>query len=170
MTLIKSISGIRGTIGGKAGEGLTPVDVIKFTSAFGSWILSSTKNPKVVVGRDARISGSIINSLVVSTLRSLGINVIDAGLSTTPSVEMLVVSLKAGGGIILTASHNPKEWNALKLLNSKGEFISGEEGAEILRMGRLNSFRSQMSTHWEIRRISQLYSGSHRFYIKAASC
>jgi len=140
VTLIKSISGIRGTIGGKAGEGLTPVDVIKFTSAFGSWILSSTKNPKVVVGRDARISGPIINSLVVSTLRSLGINVIDAGLSTTPSVEMLVVSLKAGGGIILTASHNPKEWNALKLLNSKGEFISGEEGAEILRMGEAQQF------------------------------
>jgi phosphomannomutase len=140
VTLIKSISGIRGTIGGKAGEGLTPVDVIKFTSAFGSWILSSTNNPKVVVGRDARISGSIINSLVVSTLQSLGINVVDAGLSTTPSVEMLVASLKAGGGVILTASHNPKEWNALKLLNSKGEFISGEEGAEILRMGEAQQF------------------------------
>lgn len=140
MTLIKSISGIRGTIGGKAGEGLTPVDVIKFTSAFGSWILKSTHNPKVVVGRDARISGSIINSLVVSTLQSLGIDVIDAGLSTTPSVEMLVVNLQAGGGIILTASHNPKEWNALKLLNSKGEFISGEEGTEILRIGEAQEF------------------------------
>src|SRR5688572_2194647 len=127
VALIKSISGIRGTIGGKAGEALTPLDVVKYTAAFGTWVLQSTQNNTVVVGRDARISGDMINKLVCATLQGLGINVIDLGLSTTPTVEMEVPAKKAGGGIILTASHNPKQWNALKLLNNKGEFISDAE-------------------------------------------
>ena len=132
MALIKSISGIRGTIGGKPGENLSPLDVVKFTAAFGSRILQTAREKTIVIGRDARISGELINALVVSTLRSLGLNVVDLGLSTTPTVELAVVGEKAAGGIILTASHNPKEWNALKLLNSTGEFISATEGAAIL--------------------------------------
>lgn len=132
MALIKSISGIRGTIGGKPGDTLSPLDIVKFTSAFGSWLVEKTGNKKVVIGRDARISGPVVNNLVVNTLLALGIDVIDLGLSTTPTVEIAVVMEKAAGGIIITASHNPKEWNALKLLNSKGEFISGEDGAEVL--------------------------------------
>lgn len=133
MTLIKSISGIRGTIGGTPGDNLTPADVVKFTSGYGRWIKSVSQNPSVVVGRDARISGKMVSNLVTATLQGMGINVIDLGLSTTPTVEMVVTKELAAGGIILTASHNPKEWNALKLLNSKGEFISGEIGQEILR-------------------------------------
>ena len=142
MTLIKSISGIRGTIGGKPGEGLSPLDIVKFTSAFGTWLQqrNNAKKLNIVVGRDARISGPIVNSFVVSTLRSLGINVIDLGLSTTPTVEMAVTMEKAHGGIILTASHNPKEWNALKLLNEKGEFISGSEGLDVLKLADNNDF------------------------------
>ncbi len=136
MTLIKSISGIRGTIGGKPGDSLTPVDVVKFTSAYSMWL--TNRNPdkkcKVVIGRDARISGSMVNSLVSGTLCSLGIDVVDTGLSTTPTVEMAVTFENAQGGIILTASHNPKQWNALKLLNEKGEFISAADGEEILRL------------------------------------
>ena len=132
MALIKSISGIRGTIGGKPGDTLSPLDIVKFTSAFGSWLVEKTGNKKVVIGSDGRISGPIVNNLVVNTLISLGIDVIDLGLSTTPTVEIAVVMEKAAGGIIITASHNPKDWNALKLLNSKGEFISGEDGAEVL--------------------------------------
>jgi phosphomannomutase len=132
VSLIKSISGIRGTIGGKAGDGLTPIDVVKFAAAYGAWVLEITNNPKIVIGRDARISGEIISRLVSSTLQSLGIDVIDLGLSTTPTVELAVPLENAGGGIILTASHNPIQWNALKLLNSKGEFISDEEGKSIL--------------------------------------
>jgi len=132
VALIKSISGIRGTIGGKPGDTLSPLDIVKFTSAFGSWLVEKTGNKKVVIGRDARISGPVVNNLVVNTLLALGIDVIDLGLSTTPTVEIAVVMEKAAGGIIITASHNPKEWNALKLLNSKGEFISGEDGAEVL--------------------------------------
>lgn len=132
MTLIKSISGIRGTIGGKAGEGLTPTDIVKFTAAFGYLMKQNQPVCKIVVGRDARISGEMVNSLVCGTLMGLGIDVIDLGLSTTPTVEMAVVMEGAQGGIILTASHNPKQWNALKLLNSKGEFISDEVGKEIL--------------------------------------
>ncbi|MBN3581262.1 phosphoglucosamine mutase [Algoriphagus aestuarii] len=132
MSLIKSISGIRGTIGGKAGEGLTPVDVVKFASAYGAWVLENTGNPKIVIGRDARISGEMISKLVSATLQGMGIHVIDLGLSTTPTVEFAVPLEKAGGGIILTASHNPIQWNALKLLNSKGEFISDSEGKDIL--------------------------------------
>lgn len=140
VTLIKSISGIRGTIGGAPGDALTPLDVVKFAAAFGSWVVETTGNKTMVIGRDARLSGDMVNKLVVATLQGLGINVIDAGLSTTPTVEMLVPAEKAGGGIILTASHNPKQWNALKLLNAKGEFISGEEGAEILRRAEAESF------------------------------
>ncbi|MEI6881401.1 MAG: phosphoglucosamine mutase [Bacteroidota bacterium] len=132
MTLIKSISGIRGTIGGKAGDALTPIDVVKFTAAYGSMIKGDKTECKVVVGRDARISGDMVNRLVCGTLSGLGINVIDLGLSTTPTVEMAVVMENAQGGIILTASHNPKQWNALKLLNEKGEFISDETGKQVL--------------------------------------
>ena len=133
MALIKSISGIRGTIGGAPNESLSPLDIVRFSAAYGSWLLASSNgNKKVVIGRDGRISGEIVQSLVVNTLLSLGIDVIDLGLSTTPTVEMAVVFEKAAGGIILTASHNPKEWNALKLLNHKGEFISGADGAALL--------------------------------------
>src|SRR5579872_251841 len=139
MALIKSISGIRGTIGGKPGDTLSPLDVVKFTAAFGSRILQN-KGKKVVIGRDARISGEMINALVVSTLRGLGLDVIDLGLSTTPTVELAVTGEKAAGGIILTASHNPKEWNALKLLNSNGEFISAAEGAAVLEKAQKEDF------------------------------
>ncbi|MBC7384283.1 MAG: phosphoglucosamine mutase [Bacteroidia bacterium] len=134
MTLIKSISGIRGTIGGKAGDALTPIDVVKYTAAFGMLMKQGTTPCKIVVGRDARISGEMVNHLVNGTLMGLGIDVIDLGLSTTPTVEMAVVMEGAQGGIILTASHNPKQWNALKLLNSKGEFISDELGKEVLSL------------------------------------
>jgi phosphomannomutase len=140
VALIKSISGIRGTIGGKPGEGLTPVDVVKFASAYGSWVINQTKNPKVVIGRDARISGEMVSKLVAATLQGLGIDVIDLGLSTTPTVELAVPLEKAGGGIILTASHNPIQWNALKLLNDKGEFISDQEGKSILENAEKENF------------------------------
>jgi phosphomannomutase len=140
VSLIKSISGIRGTIGGKAGNGLTPIDVVKFASAYGAWVLEKTNNPKILIGRDARISGEIISRLVSSTLQSLGIDVIDLGLSTTPTVELAVPLENAGGGIILTASHNPIQWNALKLLNSKGEFISDQEGKSILDKAEKEDF------------------------------
>ena len=142
MSLIKSISGIRGTIGGKVDENLTPLDVVKFSAAFGTWLQTNKnkKNLTIVVGRDARISGKMVNSLVCSTLQGLGINVIDLGLSTTPTVEIMVPELNADGGIILTASHNPKEWNALKLLNEKGEFINSENGADVLKLAEDESF------------------------------
>jgi len=132
MSLIKSISGIRGTIGGIAGQGLTPLDVVKFTAAYGKWVLKNSGINKVVIGRDARISGEMVRNLVVGTLQGMGINVVDLGLSTTPTVEIAVPLEKAGGGIIITASHNPKQWNALKLLNSDGEFISASEGEKVL--------------------------------------
>lgn len=142
MTLIKSISGIRGTIGGKPDEGLTPLDIVKFVSAYGTWILgsNSTEKATVVIGRDARISGRMVSSIVSGTLSGLGIDVIDLELSTTPTVEMAVTEFKAQGGIILTASHNPKQWNALKLLNQHGEFISEETGQEILRLAANSDF------------------------------
>lgn len=140
MTLIKSISGIRGTIGGKPGEGLSPVDVVKFTAAFGSWLQTKSKSKVIVVGRDARISGEMVNRLVIGTLQGLGFDVYDLGLSTTPTVEMLVPVYQAAGGIILTASHNPKQWNALKLLNDKGEFINGQDGAEVLALAEAEAF------------------------------
>ena len=132
MPLIKSISGFRGTIGGRPGDNLTPQDIVECTAAFGQWMLTTVGKPLIVVGRDGRISGEIVSALVINTLRAMGISVVDLGLSTTPTVEMAVVMEKAGGGIILTASHNPKEWNALKLLNNKGEFISGKDGEAIL--------------------------------------
>ncbi len=132
MTLIKSISGIRGTIGGLPGDGLTPVDIVKFTSAFGKWLVAKSGKKKVVIGRDARISGDMVRNLVVGTLQGIGIDVIDLGLSTTPTVEIAVPAENAGGGIILTASHNPKQWNALKLLDSTGEFINDAYGKEVL--------------------------------------
>ncbi|GEL11264.1 phosphomannomutase [Flavobacterium glycines] len=144
MTLIKSISGIRGTIGGKVGDNLTPVDAVKFASAYGTWLKNTygkdNKNLKVVVGRDARISGPMIHNLVVNTLIGLGIDVIDLGLSTTPTVEVAVPLESANGGIILTASHNPKQWNALKLLNDKGEFLNGVEGEKILQIAEAEAF------------------------------
>ena len=141
MALIKSISGIRGTIGGKTGDNLTPVDVVKFTAAFGTLLLKqNNSNKTIVVGRDGRISGAMVKGLVISTLNSLGFDVIDLDYSTTPTVEMAVVFEKAAGGIILTASHNPKEWNALKLLNGKGEFINSEEGQKVLEIAAKEEF------------------------------
>lgn len=140
MTLIKSISGIRGTIGGRAGNALTPVDIVKFTAAFGQWVVEETGNRKIVVGRDARLSGEMLNNLVIGTLQGLGIDVVDVGLSTTPTVEIAVPEEAAGGGIILTASHNPKQWNALKLLNSSGEFINDEEGKTVLTLAENSAF------------------------------
>jgi phosphomannomutase len=134
VSLIKSISGIRGTIGGQPGDNLTPIDIVKFSAAFGSIIANGKNETRIVIGRDGRISGSMVNQLVVNTLTGLGIHVIDLGLSTTPTVELAVKMENADGGIILTASHNPKEWNALKLLNKEGEFISAETGAEVLKL------------------------------------
>jgi phosphomannomutase len=140
VTLIKSISGIRGTVGGKTGDNLTPLDVVKFAAAYGTWIKKKKGTTKVVIGRDARLSGEMINALVTSTLQGLGIDVVDLGLSTTPTVEMAVVAEKASGGIILTASHNPAQWNALKLLNERGEFISGKDGEEMLKIAESEDF------------------------------
>ena len=142
MPLIKSISGIRGTIGGNPGEGLTPLDIVKYTAAFATLIQNSSNNKifKIVIGRDARSSGNMVSSIVAGTLQGLGANVIDLGLSTTPTVEIAVTGEKADGGIIITASHNPKQWNALKLLNKNGEFISASEGEEVLRIAENESF------------------------------
>ncbi len=142
MTLIKSISGIRGTIGGKVGDNLTPVDAVKFASAYGTFLKQSSNKDKlkVIIGRDARISGPMIHNLVMNTLLGLGIDVIDLGLSTTPTVEIAVPLENADGGIILTASHNPKQWNALKLLNAKGEFLSSDDGAKILEIADAEAF------------------------------
>lgn len=139
MTLIKSISGIRGTIGGKEGDNLTPKDAVSFAAAFGWWLIETKATKKVVVGRDARISGEMLEAIVVNTLIGLGIDVLQLGLSTTPTVEMAVPYHQAGGGIILTASHNPIEWNALKLLNYKGEFISAEAGKRVLEIAESNA-------------------------------
>ena len=143
MTLIKSISGIRGTIGGSPGDNLTPIDVVKYTAAFATTIFEVTPNKKLtfIVGRDARISGKMVEDLVCTTLIGMGINVINTGLSTTPTVEMAVVGHQADGGIIITASHNPKQWNALKLLNGKGEFISAIEGERVLKLAKEEAFR-----------------------------
>ena len=140
MTLIKSISGIRGTIGGKPGDSLTPTDIVKFTAAFGIMIKNGSKECKIVVGRDARLSGDMVNRLVTGTLSGLGINVVDIGLSTTPTVELAVKDEKADGGIILTASHNPKQWNALKLLNKDGEFISDALGKKMIEIASKDDF------------------------------
>ena len=144
MALIKSISGIRGTIGGRPGEGLTPLDVVKFTAAFGQWLLLRQPDPKgphtVVIGRDGRISGAMVSQLVAATLQGMGLHVLDLGLSTTPTVEMAVPGENAIGGIILTASHNPIQWNALKLLNETGEFISAEDGNQLLELADNEAF------------------------------
>jgi len=140
VTLIKSISGIRGTIGGKVDEGLTPIDVVKFSAAFGTWAKQNSDQNTIVIGRDARPSGGMISSLVTATLQGLGLNVVDLGLSTTPTVEMAVTAENACGGIILTASHNPVQWNALKLLNAKGEFISGDDGKAVLEIAQNDAY------------------------------
>lgn len=142
MALIKSISGIRGTIGGKVGEGLNPLDTVKFVSAYASFIKKNTsvKSDKIVVGRDARISGAMMEHLVTATLMGIGFDVVNIGLATTPTTELAVAMENADGGIILTASHNPKQWNALKLLNEKGEFLNAEEGAEVLRIAEAEDF------------------------------
>ena len=164
MTLIKSISGIRGTIGGSPGTGLTPVDVVRFAAAYGTWIRSQ-KGTKVVIGRDARVSGPMVSSLVSSTLSALGLHVVDTGLASTPTVEMAVVHEAADGGIIITASHNPGQWNALKLLNHHGEFISDAEGRALMELADRGEFvfvpADQMGrveqrddyTDWHIRRV-----------------
>jgi phosphomannomutase len=152
MSLIKSISGIRGTIGGKAGEGLSPLDIVKFTAAYATLIQSKNKQGKtIVVGRDARISGEMVRDVVIGTLRGMGLDVVDIGLATTPTTELAVVMENAAGGIILTASHNPKQWNALKLLNEKGEFLNAAEGNEILRIAENESF-----TFAEVDKLGQM--------------
>ena len=141
MTLIKSISGIRGTIGGPVGQGLTPLDVVKYAAAYGTWVKTQAADSKlIVIGRDARISGEMVSRLVAATLQGLGLDVCDLGLSTTPTVEMAVPAKKAAGGIILTASHNPKQWNALKLLNATGEFISEADGQQVLASAESEDF------------------------------
>jgi phosphomannomutase len=140
MALIESISGIRGTIGGNSGTGLTPTDIVRFTAAYASLIIEQNVAHKIVIGRDARLSGDMVNNLVRGTLMGMGLNVIDLGLSTTPTVEMMVPACGAGGGIIITASHNPKQWNALKLLNAEGEFISSAWGEQIKKRAQENNF------------------------------
>lgn len=143
MTLIKSISGIRGTIGGKPGEGLSPLDIVKFAASYARWLKESagSRQPTIVVGRDARISGKMVEALVCATLNGMGCQVVNIGLATTPTTEIAVVKEQAGGGIILTASHNPAQWNALKLLNGNGEFLSAKEGAKILAFAEAEDFQ-----------------------------
>lgn len=140
MSLIKSISGIRGTIGGKAGEGLSGLDITKFTAAYAAFISSCTENRRIVVGRDARLSGAMVEKIVCGTLMAMGFDVINIGLSTTPTTEIAVTEHKAAGGIIITASHNPGQWNALKLLNAQGEFLNDAEGKEVLRRAEEEDF------------------------------
>ena len=167
MELIKSISGIRGTIGGRPGESLSPVDIVKFAAAFGTWIRLRHKKEglKVVIGRDARKSGPMVNNLIITTLRSLGISVTDLGMATTPTVEVAVTGLNADGGIIITASHNPAEWNALKLLNEKGEFLSAADGLKVLEIADNEDFNFSPSElagscerddTWNVRHIEQV--------------
>ena len=142
MTLIKSISGIRGTIGGPVSDGLSPVDVVKFTAAYATLIRKTTTitSNKIVVGRDARMSGAMVEKLVVGTLMGMGFDVVNIGLASTPTTELAVTMEQACGGIIITASHNPKQWNALKLLNEKGEFLNKEEGEEVLRLAENDAY------------------------------
>ena len=154
MTLISSISGTRGTIGGSAGQNLTPIDIVQFASAFGTWLTLKSKSRKIVIGRDARPSGEMVQQLVTGSMVGLGFEVIDLGLSTTPTVEMAVPDLEAAGGIILTASHNPVEWNALKLLNYRGEFVTKKDGMEILEI--LNQGYYQFSEVHNLGRVRQL--------------
>lgn len=161
MTLIKSISGIRGTIGGRVGDNLTPVDIVKFASAYALFIKKSTgeAKPKIVVGRDARMSGNMVHSLITGTLMGMGCDVVDVGMATTPTTEIAVVKESASGGIIITASHNPKQWNALKLLNSRGEFLNADQGKEILEMAEAESF--------EYASVDELGKVSHKQYLHA---
>lgn len=171
MTLIKSISGIRGTIGGKPSNNLTPVDAVKFAAAYGSWLIKkgNKETTRVVVGRDARISGEMIQNLVMYTLSGLGIDIVDIGLSTTPTVEVAVPLEKADGGIILTASHNPKQWNALKLLNEKGEFLSGIDGAEILEMAENADFDfAEVDKLGKVKKVDH-YIDTHIEHVKKLS-
>ena len=142
MSLIKSISGIRGTIGGRAGDGLNPVDIAKFTAAYATFIKRSSgaKKGTIVVGRDARLSGRMVNDVVVGTLCGMGLDVVNIGLATTPTTELAVVGENALGGIIITASHNPKHWNALKLLNARGEFLDAEQGQQVLALAEADDF------------------------------
>ncbi len=153
MSLVISISGIRGTIGGVPGEGLTPIDTVQFTSAYASWLKTNSgkDDPSVVLGRDARISGPMVEQLVTATLSAMGLHVYQLGFSTTPTVEMAVTDLGADGGIILTASHNPAQWNALKLLNDKGEFLSAEDGSVILEKVRTNDF-----TYADVKKLGKI--------------
>ena len=162
MTLIKSISGIRGTIGGKPSINLTPLDIVRFTTAYGQWLSSNSEDTlTVVTGRDARISGAMVHSLVNQTLIGMGINVIDLGLSTTPTVAVAVPWEKANGGIVLTASHNPKEWNALKLLNRNGEFIDAESGEIVLAFAEKQNFNFADVDHLGVLKINNTYFKKH---------
>ncbi|GHB85580.1 phosphoglucosamine mutase [Persicitalea jodogahamensis] len=162
MTLIKSISGIRGTIGGEIGDALTPVDVVKFTAAYATWLRrTAPKSNSIVIGRDARLSGGMVSRLVAATLQGVGWDIIDLGLSTTPTVEIAVTSEQAAGGIILTASHNPLQWNALKLLNGAGEFISAEDGAELLRLAEAEDFDFVEVKKLGSYRTDDTYLGKH---------
>jgi phosphomannomutase len=161
MAFIKSISGFRGTIGGLPGDNLTPVDIVAAAAAFGQWVLDTTGNPKIVIGRDGRISGEIVSALVINTLRAMGLSVVDLGLSTTPTVEIAVPLEAAGGGIVLTASHNPKEWNALKLLNHKGEFISGADGKVILELAASGAMNFATVDHLGTYKQDDTYIAKH---------
>jgi len=168
MSLIKSISGIRGTIGGKVGEGLSPLDVVKFTAAYATFIrLKNPDSQSIVVGRDARISGEMVRQLVVGTLSGIGFDVIDIGMATTPTTELAVTMEKADGGIILTASHNPKQWNALKLLNDKGEFLNADEGNEILRIAEEEAFVFADADHLGKIRTDDSYTKKHIDHVLA---
>ena len=161
MALIKSISGIRGTIGGKTGESLTPIDIVKFSSAYGTWLKRrNPENLRIIIGRDARLSGEMVSKMVAATLQSIGFDVFDLGLSTTPTVEIAVTEEKAAGGIILTASHNPIQWNALKLLNQAGEFISAQDGANVLELAENEDF-----DFVEVRKLGQ-YSQDNDYLAK----
>jgi len=161
MTLIKSISGIRGTIGGKSGEGLSPLDIVKFTSAYATFIGKNNATKKIVVGRDARISGEMVSNIVIGTLMGMGFDVINIGLATTPTTELAVVMTAAAGGIILTASHNPKQWNALKLLNEKGEFLNAAEGESILKIVANESFSFSEVDHLGKETFDNSFSKKH---------
>ncbi len=140
MALIKSISGIRGTIGGKPGNNLSPLDIVKFTAAYAGWLHATGKPGTIIIGRDGRMSGEMVNNLCANTLLAYGFNVTDLGVTTTPTVEIAVKNENAAGGIIITASHNPKEWNALKLLNSDGEFLNAEDGSKVLKIAEAEDF------------------------------
>ena len=169
MTLIKSISGIRGTIGGRAGEGLNPLDIVKFTSAYATLIrgMHKSESNKIVVGRDARISGEMVKNIVCGTLMGMGFDVVNIGLATTPTTELAVTMEKAAGGIILTASHNPRQWNALKLLNERGEFLNKQEGEEVLRIAEAEEFTFSEVDHLGSYREDSTYDQKHIDAVKS---